>query len=147
MACIDPWRCHGPRSRRRRSLLRYVVLHIYVSRAYILPSILPVPSFTNHTHLRPGRSPTSATSESTVGLAKSGMPWENNASEGKYRYHPGGDGSLEPKDAPSAINVVVIPNVDLPKVRKCASDRLLSKVSLTPGAFHDIHPYNYMNSC
>lgn len=45
------------------------------------------------------------------------MPWETGATEGKYRYHPGGDGSTEPKDAPSAINVVVIPDVNLPKVR------------------------------
>ena len=44
------------------------------------------------------------------------MPWETGATEGKYRYHPGGDGSLEPKDAPSAVNVVVIPDVNLPKV-------------------------------
>ncbi|KAI0440250.1 hypothetical protein F4803DRAFT_553231 [Xylaria telfairii] len=62
-----------------------------------------------------GRSPTSSTSESTVGLAKSGMPWETGATEGKYRYHPGGDGNAEPKDAPSAVNVVVVPDVDLPK--------------------------------
>ncbi|KAI0454089.1 hypothetical protein F5B21DRAFT_264013 [Xylaria acuta] len=62
-----------------------------------------------------GRSPTSSTSESTVGMAKSGMPWETGATEGKYRYHPGGDGSAEPKDAPSAVNVVVVPDVNLPK--------------------------------
>ncbi|RWA09172.1 hypothetical protein EKO27_g5935 [Xylaria grammica] len=62
-----------------------------------------------------GRSPTSSTSESGVGVSKAGMPWETGASEGKYRYHPGGDGSAEPKDAPSAVNVVVVPNVDLPK--------------------------------
>ncbi|KAI8632676.1 hypothetical protein F5Y19DRAFT_471846 [Xylariaceae sp. FL1651] len=62
-----------------------------------------------------GRSPTSSTSESSVGMASSGMPWETGATEGKYRYHPGGDRSAEPKDAPSAINVVVIPDVNLPK--------------------------------
>ncbi|KAI8953441.1 hypothetical protein F4801DRAFT_537645 [Xylaria longipes] len=62
-----------------------------------------------------GRSPTGSTSEAPVGVAQSGMPWETGATEGKYRYHPGGDGSAEPKDAPSALNVVVIPNVDLPK--------------------------------
>ncbi len=64
-----------------------------------------------------GRSPTGYTSESTVGMASSGMPWETGASEGKYRYHPGGDPSQAPKDAPSAVNVVVIPDVTLPKVR------------------------------
>lgn len=53
-------------------------------------------------------------------MASSGMPWETGASEGKYRYHPGGDPSQAPKDAPSAVNVVVIPDVTLPKV--CWSD-------------------------
>ncbi|KAI0906154.1 hypothetical protein F4824DRAFT_450828 [Ustulina deusta] len=62
-----------------------------------------------------GRTPTTSTSEAPVGIARSGMPWETGATEGKYRYHPGGDGSVEPKDAPSAVNVVVVPNVNLPK--------------------------------
>lgn len=63
-----------------------------------------------------GRTPTASTSESTVGMASSGMPWETGASEGKYRYHPGGDPSQAPQDAPSAVNVVVVPDVTLPKV-------------------------------
>lgn len=50
-------------------------------------------------------------------MAHEGMPWESGSSEGKYQYHPGGDTSIAPKDAPSAINVVVIPDVNLPKVR------------------------------
>ncbi|KAK9417416.1 hypothetical protein SUNI508_08776 [Seiridium unicorne] len=62
-----------------------------------------------------GRTPTKSTSEQSVGMAQSGMPWESGSSEGKYQYHPGGDTSAEPKDAPSAINVVVIPDVNLPK--------------------------------
>ncbi|KAK9777343.1 hypothetical protein AB5N19_02378 [Seiridium cardinale] len=62
-----------------------------------------------------GRTPTKSTSEQSVGMAKSGMPWESGSSEGKYQYHPGGDTSAEPKDAPSAINVVVVPDVNLPK--------------------------------
>jgi hypothetical protein len=45
------------------------------------------------------------------------MPWESETSGGKYKYHPGGDPSIEPKDAPSAVNVVVVPDVNLPKVR------------------------------
>jgi hypothetical protein len=45
-----------------------------------------------------------------------GMPWET-STEGKYQYHPGGDPSKEPQDAPSAINVVIVPDVNLPKVR------------------------------
>jgi len=44
------------------------------------------------------------------------MPWETGATEGKYRYHPGGDASQSPRDAPSAVNVVVVPDVNLPKV-------------------------------
>lgn len=59
-----------------------------------------------------GQSPTQSTSENAV--AKAGMPWETNAGEGKYRYFPGGNENAEPKDAPSAVNVVVVPNVSLP---------------------------------
>ncbi|KAL3600488.1 hypothetical protein FPOAC2_04729 [Fusarium poae] len=58
-----------------------------------------------------GRSPTGATSESPVTIAS--HPWESGSS-GKYQYHPGGDPSQAPKDAPSALNVVVVPNVTLP---------------------------------
>lgn len=46
-----------------------------------------------------------------------GMPWETGSTEGKYRYHPGGNPQAEPKDAPSAVNVVIVPDVTLPKVR------------------------------
>lgn len=67
--------------------------------------------------LHPGRSPTKSTSEQKVPIAKGGMPWENGSGEGKYQYHPGGDTSRAPKDAPSAVNVVIIPDVTLPKVR------------------------------
>ncbi|KAL1875698.1 hypothetical protein VTK73DRAFT_9953 [Phialemonium thermophilum] len=62
-----------------------------------------------------GRSPTQATSESPVPVAKGSMPWETGSTQGKYQYHPGGDPSAAPKDAPSAINVVVVPDVNLPK--------------------------------
>ncbi|KAI1325681.1 hypothetical protein F5Y16DRAFT_377228 [Xylariaceae sp. FL0255] len=62
-----------------------------------------------------GRTPTMSTSEAPVGIAADGMPWETNAVQGKYRYHPGGDHRVEPKDAPSAVNVVVVPDVNLPK--------------------------------
>jgi hypothetical protein len=63
-----------------------------------------------------GRTPTKATDETHVEIAKSGMPWESEGGEGKYSYHPGGDTRNAPKDAPSAINVVVVPDVTLPKV-------------------------------
>lgn len=31
-------------------------------------------------------------------------------------YHPGGDVTQPPKEAPSALNTVIVPNVNLPKV-------------------------------
>lgn len=64
-----------------------------------------------------GRSPTTSTDESTVPIATHSMPWETGSTAGKYQYHPGGDASAAPKDAPSAVNVVVVPDVNLPKVR------------------------------
>ncbi|KAJ4358626.1 uncharacterized protein N0V89_003210 [Didymosphaeria variabile] len=61
------------------------------------------------------RSPTSASSERSVAQAPNSKPWEEGGGEGKYQYHPGGDTSAPRKDAPSALNVVIIPNVTLPK--------------------------------
>ncbi|OAA60544.1 hypothetical protein SPI_05668 [Niveomyces insectorum RCEF 264] len=60
-----------------------------------------------------GRSPTVSTSEEPV--AKAGMPWETGSTEGKYQYYPGGDAGASPREAPSAVNVVVVPDVNLPK--------------------------------
>ncbi|CAG5177900.1 uncharacterized protein ALTATR162_LOCUS8434 [Alternaria atra] len=60
------------------------------------------------------RSPTSASSERTVAKASDSEPWKQDGGVGPYQYHPGGDTSIK-KDAPSALNVVVIPNVTLPK--------------------------------
>ncbi|KAL1843913.1 hypothetical protein VTJ49DRAFT_6856 [Mycothermus thermophilus] len=62
-----------------------------------------------------GRNPTKSTSENAVPLAEKSMPWESSSTQGKYKYHPGADPSAAPKDAPSAVNVVVIPDVTLPK--------------------------------
>jgi hypothetical protein len=71
-----------------------------------------------------GRKPTSATSEADVSVANSSMPWQvddhdhdDNSKYFKYRYHPRGDRNQAPKNAPSALNTVIIPNVTLPKVR------------------------------
>jgi hypothetical protein len=68
-----------------------------------------------------GRNPTSATSESKVSIAAGSMPWQSDRNEGgaasKYQYHPGGNPKNAPKDAPSALNTVIVPNVNLPKVR------------------------------
>lgn len=50
------------------------------------------------------------------------MPWQTTAKgDGadehfKYQYHPGGDPNKTPKDAPSALHSVIVPNVTLPKV-------------------------------
>ena len=69
------------------------------------------------TAVSPARSPTSASSERTVAKASDSEPWKrDDISHSPYQYHPGGDTSVK-KDAPSALNVVVIPNVTLPKVR------------------------------
>ena len=65
-----------------------------------------------------GRKPTSASSESKVSLAEGTMPWQVDSSKSedfKYQYHPGGDKSKAPKEAPSALNTVIVPNVNLPK--------------------------------
>lgn len=63
-------------------------------------------------------------------MAKSGMPWETGATEGKYRYYPGGDEHAPAKNAPSAVNVVVVPDVNLPKVRLAISFSL--SLTLSP---------------
>ena len=59
------------------------------------------------------RSPTSSSSERAVAKAIDSEPWKSGGT-GPYQYHPGGDPNVK-KDAPSALNVVVIPNVTLPK--------------------------------
>lgn len=92
-----PWRC--------RSLLWYALPRSAIGTGMVWL-----------TERKTGRTPTKSTSEASVGMANEGMPWESGSSEGKYQYHPGGDTSIAPKDAPSAINVVVIPDVNLPKV-------------------------------
>jgi hypothetical protein len=63
-----------------------------------------------------GKKPTSVTSESNVRIPDSSMPWERD-DDGKiykYQYHPGGDKSQPLKNAPSALNTVIVPNVTLP---------------------------------
>ncbi|KAI4186943.1 MAG: hypothetical protein L6R41_003138 [Letrouitia leprolyta] len=68
-----------------------------------------------------GRKPTSSSSEAPVSMAEGTMPWQTSSKSGdkdqhfKYQYHPGGDPNKAPKNAPSALNSVIIPNVTLPK--------------------------------
>ncbi|KAK3172792.1 hypothetical protein OEA41_006117 [Lepraria neglecta] len=68
-----------------------------------------------------GRKPTASSSEAPVSMAQESMPWQT-TSKGdgadehfKYQYHPGGDKNKTPKDAPSALHSVIVPNVTLPK--------------------------------
>ncbi|KAL8784552.1 MAG: hypothetical protein Q9213_003900 [Squamulea squamosa] len=69
-----------------------------------------------------GRKPTSSSSEAPVSMAQGTMPWQTESAGGKsnehfkYQYHPGGDKNKAPKDAPSALHSVIVPNVTLPKV-------------------------------
>ena len=57
-------------------------------------------------------------------MAEGTMPWQTSSARGeakqnehfKYQYHPGGDSSKAPKDAPSALHSVIVPNVTLTKV-------------------------------
>lgn len=61
------------------------------------------------------RSPTGASSESHVAKVVDSEPWKKGSSS-VYQYHPGGDTSKPKKDAPSPLNSVIVPNVNLPKV-------------------------------
>jgi hypothetical protein len=61
------------------------------------------------------RNPTSSSSENPVAIAVDSEPWKTGG-DAKYQYHPGGDTSKPRKDAPSALNEVIVPNVNLPRV-------------------------------
>jgi hypothetical protein len=57
-------------------------------------------------------------------MAEGTMPWQVESSKGdepgeqfKYKYHPGGDKKKGLKDAPSALNTVIVPNVTLTKAQ------------------------------
>lgn len=47
------------------------------------------------------------------------MPWEGDDEDKvfKYQYHPHGDKNQPLRNAPSALNTVIVPNVTLPEVR------------------------------
>ena len=69
-----------------------------------------------------GSKPTATSSEQKIGMAPGSMPWQTDDTADdaqrsyKYKYHPGGDPRREPKEAPSALHSVIVPNVTLPKV-------------------------------
>jgi hypothetical protein len=60
-------------------------------------------------------NPTSSSSENKIGKADGTEPWKTGR-DAAYQYHPHGDTNKPRKDAPSALNEVIIPNVNLPKV-------------------------------
>ncbi|TKA23669.1 hypothetical protein B0A50_06505 [Salinomyces thailandicus] len=60
------------------------------------------------------RNPTSSSSENRVAQAPDSEPWKTGGNAA-YQYHPHGDTRRGRKDAPSALNEVIIPNVNLPK--------------------------------
>jgi hypothetical protein len=90
-----------------------------------------------------GRKPTSATSQAEISVADSSMPWQvdhdhdhdDHSRHFKYQYHPQGDRNQAPRNAPSALNTVVVPNVTLPKV--LSQDKLYIPLLLTP--FKELH--------
>ena len=62
------------------------------------------------------RNPTSSSSENPVAKIHGSEPWKT-GEDAAYQYHPGGDTNKDRRNAPSALNEVIIPNVNLPKVR------------------------------
>ena len=58
-------------------------------------------------------------------IGDSAMPWEreDDGKVYKYQYHPHGDKSQPLRNAPSALNTVIVPNVTLPAV--CSIPTLL----------------------
>jgi hypothetical protein len=83
--------------------------------------------------------PTGGASESHVEVIPDSEPWKDGqgtASQGKYKYHPYNDVTRPVKESPSALNVVVIPDVTLPKVRK---SRILRR-SCFPHRIHKLSP-------
>ncbi|KAF2747594.1 hypothetical protein M011DRAFT_486434 [Sporormia fimetaria CBS 119925] len=62
------------------------------------------------------RHPTSASSERPVTKIPDTEPWhDRGAANGPYQFAPYGDLKNGARDAPSAINETIIPNVTLPK--------------------------------
>lgn len=88
-----------------------------------------------------GRKPTSSSSEAEVSVANSSMPWEvdhehdDHSKHFKYQYHPKGDRTAPVRNAPSALNTVIVPNVTLPKV--CIE--LLTEKERQADAYQDLH--------
>lgn len=69
-------------------------------------------------------NPTKATDARSVPAVPNSEPWNGEGSTGKYKYYPQGNPMHPPKEAPSALNQVIIPNVNLPKVSICSFDTI-----------------------
>jgi hypothetical protein len=67
------------------------------------------------------QNPTTNNGEGRVAKAPNSEPWHTGGTAA-YQYHPGGDPSKGKKDAPSALNEVIIPNVNLPRVSEIGSE-------------------------
>lgn len=67
-------------------------------------------------------------------MAEKSMPWQTDGKETgehfKYKYHPGGDPKKAPKEAPSALHSVIVPNVNLPKVSPFPKDSAEARVDV-----------------
>jgi len=59
-------------------------------------------------------NPTGSSQEQRVTKVPGSEPWET-GKDAKYQYFPHGDTSAPKKDAPSPLNVTIVPNVNLPK--------------------------------
>ena len=85
-------------------------------------------------------TPTSSTSERDVAKAPNSEPWnQEGGSNAKYQYYPGGDQNAPKKDAPSALNEVVIPNVNLPKVQHSSKVFLKERTLTKCQELHDLY--------
>jgi hypothetical protein len=61
------------------------------------------------------QNPTTSTQETHVAKVPGSEPWKT-GKFARYQYYPYGDTTAQKKDAPSALHVTIIPNVNLPKV-------------------------------
>lgn len=65
------------------------------------------------------RQVSSATSENKrINVVPGSAPYETGDANGgyKFKYHPTGDRNVEPRESPAALNAVIVPDLNLPKV-------------------------------
>jgi hypothetical protein len=86
-------------------------------------------------------NPTSSSSENKIGKAEGTEPWKTGGNAA-YQYHPHGDTSKPRKDAPSALNEVIIPNVNLPKVSEIGGLERHKELQSIASRTGEIWPWN-----